>query len=53
MAVNSGAFEPKTTSVAAVKVTEDGSATLALYTVGLALTLLLNWYVHPCTLFWG
>jgi hypothetical protein len=53
MAINDGTIETKTTSVAAVRVTEDGSTTLALYAVGLALTLLLNWYVHPCTLFWG
>jgi hypothetical protein len=53
MAIDNGTIESKTSSVAAVKVTEDGSKTLALYTVGLALTLLLNWYVQPYTLFWG
>lgn len=44
---------PTETSHITLSTRETGAKTLALYAVGLGLTLLLNWYLQPYTLFWG
>lgn len=53
MEMSNGKIETKTISGITPGSREEGSKTLALYAVGLALTLLLNWYFQPYTLFWG
>lgn len=53
MAIRSERIETKIATAIAAGTREEGSKTLAVYAVGLALTLLLNWYIQPYTLFWG
>lgn len=53
MATKIQSIEIKTRSGSTQGSEEVGLKILTLYAVGFALTLLLNWYFQPYSLFWG